>query len=95
MQKKVFSDEDFWDTGKNVIIQGATSAGKTLTAEIDMAYQIYCKNKKIIYLVPLKALASEKYHSMKIIFSDKKSDKKVYYSTSDYQNNDVDIVQND
>ena len=95
MQKKVFSDEDFWDTGKNVIIQGATSAGKTLTAEIDMAYQIYCKNKKIIYLVPLKALASEKYHSMKKIFSDKKSDKKVYYSTSDYQNNDVDIVQND
>lgn len=90
MQKEALSNKDFWSTDKNVIVQGATSAGKTLVAEISMAYQVYCLHKKVVYLVPLKALASEKYRGMKSIFNDKA----VYYSTSDYQNNDYNIVRN-
>lgn len=90
LQKDVFSRKDFWDSEKNIIVQGATSAGKTLTAEINMAYQIYCLDKKVIFLVPLKALAYEKWNSM----SKKFPDMRVYYSTADYQNDDMNIVRN-
>ena len=37
LQKKTFlQDEDFWDVNKSLMIQGATSSGKTLIAEVAM-----------------------------------------------------------
>jgi len=46
--------------GKNLLISIPTASGKTLVAEMAMHYQI-AKGGKCLYIVPLKALASEKY----------------------------------
>ncbi len=48
--------------GKNVVMTSPTSSGKTLVAEMAIA-QSYVRDptSKFLYLVPLKALASEKY----------------------------------
>lgn len=48
----------------NQIIAAATASGKTLIAEI-AALNTIQKGKKVIYITPLKALASEKYESFK------------------------------
>ncbi|MBP2133261.1 helicase [Methanomicrobium sp. W14] len=46
--------------GKNLLISIPTASGKTLVAEMAMHSHI-AKNGKCLYVVPLKALASEKY----------------------------------
>lgn len=47
--------------GKNVLVCTPTASGKTFVAEIAMIKKIVDENKKAIYVVPLKALASEKF----------------------------------
>ncbi|MEA2035149.1 MAG: ATP-dependent DNA helicase [Euryarchaeota archaeon] len=47
-------------SGKNLLISIPTASGKTLVAEMAMHHNI-CKDGKCLYIVPLKALASEKY----------------------------------
>ncbi len=47
-------------SGKNLLISIPTASGKTLVAEMAMHHSI-CKGGKCLYIVPLKALASEKY----------------------------------
>ena len=91
LQKKAFSDKEFWTVGINKIIQGSTSSGKTLIAEFRMAYELYCKHKKVLYIVPLKALTTEKHK----VFSNHFKDKRVYSSSSDYQEHDYDLVHGD
>jgi helicase len=49
--------------GNNIIVCTPTASGKTLIAEIGMLNSIIKHNGKAVYVVPLKALASEKYHS--------------------------------
>ncbi|MFH0956754.1 MAG: DEAD/DEAH box helicase, partial [Candidatus Aenigmatarchaeota archaeon] len=51
-------------SGKNMVLAAATASGKTLVAEMAM---LNClgKGKKTLYIVPLKALASEKYAEFK------------------------------
>ena len=44
----------------NLLIQAPTSSGKTFIAEM-AAIQTALRRKKVVYLVPLKALAEEKY----------------------------------
>jgi helicase len=46
--------------GGNLLIQAPTSSGKTFIGEM-AAIQTALRRKKVIYLVPLKALAEEKY----------------------------------
>ncbi len=46
--------------GKNLVIASPTASGKTLIAEIAILKN-FLDGKKSVYLVPLKALASEKY----------------------------------
>lgn len=46
--------------GKNLLIQAPTSSGKTFVGEM-AAIQTALRRKKVIYLVPLKALAEEKF----------------------------------
>lgn len=50
--------------GKNLIITAPSSAGKTFVGEI-AAINSYCQHKKTIILVPMKAIAEEKYHEFK------------------------------
>src|SRR3989338_8029281 len=47
-------------SGKNLVIASPTASGKTLIAEMAILKN-FLDGKKSVYLVPLKALASEKY----------------------------------
>ena len=50
--------------GKNVLMATPTSSGKTLVAELAMMHHVL-NGKKVIYLVPLKSLANEKFNDFK------------------------------
>jgi len=52
-------------TGKNLVISIPTAAGKTLLAELAALKHVLELNGKVIYLCPLRALASEKYKDFK------------------------------
>jgi helicase len=47
--------------GKNLLVCTPTSSGKTLIAELSAVKTISKDNGKVVYIVPLKALANEKY----------------------------------
>lgn len=49
--------------GKNVVVCTPTASGKTLIAELAMLKGVLESHGKAVYVVPLKALASEKYRS--------------------------------
>jgi helicase len=51
--------------GKNLLIVTPTASGKTLTAMI-ATISVLQRGLKVIYLTPLRALASEKYHDFKL-----------------------------
>ncbi|HII72713.1 TPA: DEAD/DEAH box helicase [Candidatus Woesearchaeota archaeon] len=51
--------------GKSLLVCTPTASGKTLVAEIGMLNSILNRKGKAIYIVPLKALASEKYNSFR------------------------------
>jgi replicative superfamily II helicase len=46
--------------GRDLLVSAPTSSGKTFLGEIAALYNIF-RRRKVIYLVPLKALAEEKY----------------------------------
>jgi helicase len=50
--------------GNNMVLAAATASGKTAVAEMAMLKAVQAK-KKALYIVPLKALASEKYAEFK------------------------------
>jgi len=50
--------------GKNLVVASPTASGKTLIAELAFIKH-FLRNGKTVYLVPLKALASEKYNEFK------------------------------
>ncbi|MBI4438540.1 DEAD/DEAH box helicase [Candidatus Woesearchaeota archaeon] len=51
--------------GKNLLVCTPTSSGKTLIAELAALSTIISGKGKAIYIVPLKALASEKYNDFR------------------------------
>lgn len=51
--------------GKNLLVCTPTASGKTLTAELAAVSAILNGEGKAVYIVPLKALASEKYKDFK------------------------------
>ncbi|MEK6892272.1 MAG: DEAD/DEAH box helicase [Nanoarchaeota archaeon] len=51
--------------GKNLLVCTPTASGKTLIAELAALKSIIEKKGKVIYIVPLKALASEKYRDFR------------------------------
>jgi helicase len=50
---------------KNLLVCTPTASGKTLVAELALTKNIIEDNGKAIYIVPLKALANEKYKDFK------------------------------
>ncbi|MEM2878629.1 MAG: ATP-dependent DNA helicase [Candidatus Hadarchaeales archaeon] len=68
-------------SGKNLVLAVATAAGKTLVAELCMLKSVLMGGK-CIYIVPLRALASEKYEDFKEKYS--RLGIKVGISTGDY-----------
>ncbi len=70
------------DNNKNFVIASPTASGKTLLAELVMLNSILRDSGKCLYVVPLNALAYEKYQNFKDKYS---SVAKVGISTGDYE----------
>lgn len=75
-------------SGKNLLITIPTASGKTLVAEMAMHHQVE-EGGKCLYIVPLRALASEKYDE----FSDKGLS--VGIATGDFDRRDDYLGRND
>ncbi len=70
--------------GKNLLICTPTASGKTFIAELAALSRIYNNTGKAIYIVPLKALANEKYKE----FKKKYKDVKIGLSIGDFDSSD-------
>lgn len=98
LQKETINNPKFWcssDSSTNVIIQGATSSGKTLAAELLALQSVFSMNKHVVYLVPLKALVSEKCHKFEqdIYNEERRIQIKIFASSSDYQDHDAELAE--
>ncbi len=52
-------------TGENIVVASPTASGKTLVAEIACANAVLSKNKKAVYIAPMRALVLEKFNEFK------------------------------
>jgi len=55
--------------GRNILLSVPTAAGKTLVAELCMLRSLLSAPGRCLYIVPLKALANEKYEDLKKKYS--------------------------
>lgn len=77
--------------GKNLVLASPTASGKTLVAEFCALKHILERNGKVVYLTPLRALASEKFEEFKKYTAmTKKSGRKIRVgiSTGDFDSTD-------
>ena len=79
--------------GKNLVLAIPTAAGKTLIAELCMLKSILNDNGRCLYVVPLRALASEKYDEFKQKYGP--LGVKIGISTGDYDAADPRLAQFD
>jgi helicase len=83
--------------GNNILVTTPTSSGKTLIGLMGMI-NILNKGKKVVYLTPLKALATEKFNEFKIIknlscFKNRKIN--IAISTGDYDSYGTELIDKD
>lgn len=96
LQEYILQKKQFWDNRQNLIIKGMPGTGKTLLAEIaylSMPVQEGKADRRLLYLLPYRALLNEKYH-----YFSRKYDRKsyrIYRSSSDYSDNDGRIIDGD
>ncbi|MDH2907604.1 MAG: DEAD/DEAH box helicase [Candidatus Nitrosotalea sp.] len=82
--------------GKSILVSAPTASGKTLIAILAIIKHLSEKRGKIIYLSPLKALASEKFNEFKKLGSDGLGKNlKIQISTGDFDMSDKNLGQND
>ncbi|MCW3986345.1 MAG: DEAD/DEAH box helicase [Candidatus Bathyarchaeota archaeon] len=77
--------------GKDLVLASPTASGKTLTAELCALKHVVERGGKVLYLTPLRALASEKYEDFKKYSGVPKLDGRrvrVGISTGDYDSSD-------
>ena len=74
--------------GKSLIVSAPTSSGKTLLGELALIKQVY-QRKKGFFLVPMKALAEEKYNDFREKYNN--FGIKVVLSSRDHREYDKDI----
>jgi helicase len=77
--------------GRNIVLASPTASGKTLIAELCALKHVLENHGKVIYLSPLRALASEKFEEFKKYTSIKKADGRkvsVGISTGDFDSAD-------
>jgi len=82
--------------GNSILVSAPTASGKTLIAILAIIKHLLGKKSKIVYLSPLKALASEKFSEFKkleLIDSGRKI--RTQISTGDYDQTDKNLGQND
>lgn len=81
--------------GKSILVSAPTASGKTLTAILAMINYLSKNNGKVIYLSPLRALASEKFTEFKKLEKVDLGKKiKVGISTGDFENIEKNIEKN-
>lgn len=98
-QKKVLSAPQFWrdwsedDVCRHLVIQGATSAGKTLLSELNILDTLQ-HDKQAVVLVPLKAMVHERaeHFEQDMLIGDKY---RVYGASSDHMENDERLINGD
>jgi len=82
--------------GKSILISAPTASGKTLIAILAIIKHLLDKKGKIVYLSPLKALASEKFSEFKKLETIDFGKKiKIQISTGDYDQKDKNLGLND
>lgn len=82
--------------GKSILVSAPTASGKTLIAILAIIKHLSEKRGKIVYLSPLKALASEKFNEFKKLGSvDLGKNMKIQISTGDFDVSDKNLGQND
>lgn len=77
--------------GRNLVLASPTASGKTLIAELCALKHILENNGKVLYLTPLRALASEKYEEFRKYCAIRKPNGRrirVGISTGDYDSSD-------
>ena len=77
--------------GQNIVLASPTASGKTLIAELCGLKHVLENNGKVIYLAPLRALASEKFEDFRKYASIRKKDGRkvsVGISTGDFDTAD-------
>ena len=74
--------------GKNVLVSVPTASGKTLIAMLATLSHLSKNKSKVIYLTPLRALASEKFEEFKKLEKINGSKIKVAISTGDSNSTD-------
>lgn len=77
--------------GRNLVLASPTASGKTLVAELCAVKHLLEKDGKVLYLTPLRALASEKFEEFrKYTAIKKRNDRKVRVgiSTGDFDSSD-------
>jgi len=77
--------------GRNLVLASPTASGKTLVAELCMIKHVMEKGGKVLYLTPLRALASEKYDEFRKYAALKRRDGRrvrIGISTGDYDSSD-------
>ena len=90
LQKTAFNTPGFWredgdEAARHMIVQGATSSGKTLVSEIAIMDCLKSR-KKAIVLVPLKAMVRERWEHFRDDLAQLGTNQ-VYASSSDLQYN--------
>ena len=76
--------------GKNLLVCTPTASGKTFVGELGMM-KAMAENKKAVYVVPLKALASEKYRQFRKNFPNKR----VAMTSGDMDGDDRHLINHD
>jgi helicase len=79
------------ETANNFVIASPTASGKTLLAELVMVTSIVKDSGKCLYVVPLNALAYEKYQNFRDKYS---SVAKIGISTGDYESSSKYLERN-
>lgn len=82
------------DKDCNCLIAASTSAGKTIMSEMFGSYEIRKNKKKFLFLVPLRALANEKYFDWSET-THHFSDLKIGIFTGDYKKDNKDEMLDD
>lgn len=91
LQTKVVSNAEFWKNDRNLLIQSTAGTGKTLLPLIALMSNPE-ENRKLLYLVPYRALLNEKFIQFKQYFG---NENKICRSSSDYFEYDADIFSGD
>lgn len=89
LQDEVIKSAEFWDKNKNLLIQSTAGSGKTLLTLIALMTNPK-ENRKMLYLVPYRALLNEKFTQFRQYFG---NENRIYRSSSDYFENDDDIFE--